>query len=191
MPLQSGYGREVIAANVTELEKTIPRRQAVAAALAYARQSYFKRYPHGALPRVLAYPKTHPLKHHYDKHGNPLHAEAAAVLAEKNPSRRQIAQARALGRAFTGHPYNRAVKLRQKPAFGPRVAIGPVTGIMYLAKRDGRVEQYLHKFAPRSRPLLVTLSDGTRLELLGGAFRFTDRGIVDSRVAVRNRKRKG
>ena len=108
-----------------------------------------------------------------------------------NPSpRRGIAAAKRLGEAFTGHPYNRVLKVRQKPATGPRVAIGPVTGIMYLAKRDGKVEQYLHRFAARSRPLLATLSDGTRLELLGGAFRFTDRGIVDTRVAVRKRNRR-
>ena len=104
------------------------------------------------------------------------------------PLARAIAQARRLGQAFSGHPQNRIIKLRQKPITGPRLAIGRVSGIMYFAKRDGRVQQYLHKFAPRARPLLATNTDGSRLELLGGAFRFTERGIVDRRVTVKRQR---
>jgi hypothetical protein len=185
MPLKKGYSYNVVKGNVEKLiAEGLPKNQADAAAMAFGRVCFFRRFKHGALDYWLAYPRTHRMKQHYDKRGKPLHA-----VVKSNPSSRSLAAARRLGEAFTGHPYNRAIKVRQKPATGPRVAIGPVTGIMYLAKRDGRTEQYLHKFAPRSRPLLVTLSDGTRLELLGGAFRFTDRGIVDSRVTVRNRKR--
>ncbi len=109
----------------------------------------------------------------------------------KNPSlRSEIAQAKKLGLSFSGHRQNKAVVLRRPSPGRVRVAIGPVSGILYFAKRDGRTEQYLHRFGKKSRPLLATNKDGSRLELLGGAFRFTDRGIEDAPVKVRRPRQK-
>lgn len=187
MPLKSGYGYDTVAGNINEMERAgHPRDQAVAASMALARVHFFKRHPHGALPTWLSYPRAYRMREHYDKHGRPRRAPDRERSIVDNPSTRaKVRQAARLGEAFSGHRYNRLLKVRRKPITGPRVAIGPVSGIMYLAKRDGRVEQYLHKFSPRSRPLLASSSDGTRLELLGGAFRFTERGIVDRKVRIR------
>ena len=50
---------------------------------------------------------------------------------------------------------------------------------MYDTVRDGESEKYIHRFKKRSRPLLVSSSDGKSLHILGGEYEFTDRGIVD------------
>jgi hypothetical protein len=52
---------------------------------------------------------------------------------------------------------------------------------MYSTVRDGRHENYVHRFGAKSRPLLAASSDGTQLYLLGGAYNFTERGIVDKK----------
>jgi hypothetical protein len=57
--------------------------------------------------------------------------------------------------------------------------IGQCDGLLYTTVRDGKTERYIHKFKAKSRPLLVTTFDGTQLILIGGSFRFTERGIVD------------
>jgi len=63
----------------------------------------------------------------------------------------------------------------------PEVAlkIGQCDGVLYTTVRDGKTEKYIHKFKARSRPLLVTSFDGKQLLMVGGSFRFTERGIVD------------
>lgn len=68
----------------------------------------------------------------------------------------------------------------------PEVAllIGECEGIMYRTVRvtgRGKPEtlQYLHEFSPKSRPQLAASEDGSTLILLGGAYQFTARGIVD------------
>lgn len=106
----------------------------------------------------------------------------------KNPSvRDEMRRAEKLAREFSGHRPTKISRVPVKPASRVRLDAGKVTGIMYLARRDGETKEYLHRFAPGSRPSLTVTPDGKRLELLGGAFRFTERGIVDS--TPRNRKR--
>lgn len=63
----------------------------------------------------------------------------------------------------------------------PKVAldIGTVTAIEYATNRGGRPATYRHSFRKGSRPLFAVSHDGKQLILLGGAFRFTHRGIVD------------
>lgn len=58
-------------------------------------------------------------------------------------------------------------------------AIGYCDGIMYSTVREGKKERYIHKFKKGSRPVLAVSSDGKQLYLLAGAYKFTDRGIVD------------
>lgn len=188
MPLTGGYGYETVHQNIDNLVREgMPRDQAVAAAMAKGRVSYFKRFPAGALPSWLAFPRRYRMKQHYTKHGAPRFAGAL----ENPASRGEVADLRRaakLGEDFSGHPYGKVVKVRRRSPKGARLAIGPVTGIMYLARRDGETDQYLHRFAKDSRPLLVATSDGKTLELLGGAFRFTERGIVDSPVKVKRKR---
>lgn len=80
---------------------------------------------------------------------------------------------------FTGHAPTKIQRVRVPKTSGKRVAIGPVTAIMYLARDGEKLVHYIHRFKRGSRPSLTVTPDGKRIELLGGAFRFTDRGIVD------------
>lgn len=57
--------------------------------------------------------------------------------------------------------------------------IGFVEGIDYRTTHGSDVQPYRHLFAKGSRPLLCVSADGRQLLLLGGRYRFTDRGIVD------------
>lgn len=57
--------------------------------------------------------------------------------------------------------------------------VGPLLGVIYEAVRDGEREQYIHRFKKKARPLLASSPDGKQLYMLGGAYRFTERGIVD------------
>jgi len=83
-----------------------------------------------------------------------------------------------LFRAFSGHDPKFVDDYRITI---PSVAmqVGICTGVMYKARRDGKVEEYLHEFTGRSRPMLGVSPDGSQLILLGGDYTFTDHGIVD------------
>lgn len=58
--------------------------------------------------------------------------------------------------------------------------IGTCDGLLYTTVRDGRTEKYVHKFKRRARPILVSNFDGSFIALIGGHYKFTDRGIVDN-----------
>ena len=60
------------------------------------------------------------------------------------------------------------------------LAIGELDGVLYTTVRDGKTEKYIHKFKRKSRPLLVSASDGSSLHIVGGKYEFTERGIVDT-----------
>ena len=91
----------------------------------------------------------------------------------------RVARAAKLFEDFSGHAAEYEER-HEKPEF-PDVAVrvGPVLGIMYETVRDGKREQYLHEFKRSARPLLIASEDGKTLYLLGGNYRFTERGIVD------------
>jgi len=57
--------------------------------------------------------------------------------------------------------------------------IGHVEAIDYRTTHGSKLALYNHKFAKGSRPLLCVSADGRCLLLLGGRYRFTERGIVD------------
>ena len=79
---------------------------------------------------------------------------------------------------FSGHRPTRALVHRQAdPKVG--LIVGSLDGVLYTAKRDGKMEPYIHEFRARSRPLLATSSDGTQLRIVGGRFKFTEAGIED------------
>lgn len=80
---------------------------------------------------------------------------------------------------FTGHKASklRAVKLPDENVAGWEM--GPVVGIAYQAKRDGKTQQYFHEFKKAARPRLVSQDDGKQLYIEGGKYKVTDRGIED------------
>jgi hypothetical protein len=102
----------------------------------------------------------------------------------RNPAARQngagVDAAARLFAQFTGHKVAHAKRVRL-PSDPVGLAIGPVLGISYETTRDGKREKYLHEFRRGARPTLAASSDGRRLYLLRGAYRFTERGIVDKR----------
>lgn len=93
----------------------------------------------------------------------------------------RVKQAARLYEDFTGEQA-REIDLVGMPNF-PDVGlvIGEITGIMYQTVRDGKLEDYIHEFKASSRPTFVVSHDGKQLLLLGGAYNFTARGIVDKR----------
>lgn len=182
MPLKSGYSHEVFSANVREMVKSghnVP--SASAASYAAARVAFFKRYPQGALPVWLAYPRKFRMKQHYGRNGEPIQIIHARLRSNPSPRTQdaEIRQGARLMQQFSGHRMKSITRIKRDKISPVRVAIGPVLGIIYSTRRDGKQEKYIHRFAANSRPLLSVSPDGKRIELLGGAFKFTERGIVD------------
>jgi hypothetical protein len=102
---------------------------------------------------------------------------------KKNPTQldAQVREAARRFENFTGHAPGKVRRIKVPSYPGAALAIGPCLGIMYSTVRDGRAEKYVHRFGAKSRPLLAASSDGTQLYLLGGAYNFTERGIVDKK----------
>ena len=85
-----------------------------------------------------------------------------------------------LFKRFTGHDPVQVGKIAVPSMPSEGVAIGFILDIAYETVRNGKVERYRHTFSKHARPLLVVSPDGRQILMLGGAFRFTERGIVDS-----------
>lgn len=80
---------------------------------------------------------------------------------------------------FTGHAADHYTTHTVKtPDVG--LQFGKCTGIMYETTRDGVLEYYCHEFKKSSRPIIGATHDGKQLLLVGGNYRFTNRGIVDN-----------
>lgn len=178
MPLLKGYSYDTVQRNIAHLVASgMERGNAVATAKSAARAAFFKRFKTGAIPLFLTYPGSGRLASYYTPDGKP---------ARKNPSKRKSAKRADIARAskliedFSGHKARELGHVEFPKNPGVAVAIGNVIGISYETKRDGVVERYYHKFTRKhSRPLLVTSQDGKQLYLLGGAYDFTELGIVD------------
>jgi hypothetical protein len=105
-------------------------------------------------------------------------------MTRRNPrtvtrTARDLQRAAALYEDFTGHRAKVVAKVK-KPRYPDAVlVVGDCDGILYTTVRDGKVERYIHEFKKDSRPLFCVSPDGKTLILLGGAYSFTDRGIVD------------
>lgn len=93
--------------------------------------------------------------------------------------RREIEQAAKLFEDFTGHDASEVVPVKVRSLPKTALAVGMILGVIYETVRDGEKERYIHQFKARSRPLFAVSHDGKQLLLLGGAYDFTDRGIVD------------
>jgi hypothetical protein len=64
----------------------------------------------------------------------------------------------------------------EQPAQVQALVVGEVHGISYIAAVSK--EKYFHKFGPGARPLLVVSEDGSQAIMVGGNYKFTDRGFV-------------
>lgn len=80
---------------------------------------------------------------------------------------------------FSGHRAREVLSMRE-PALKAGLVVGDLLGVMYATTRDGKHEKYCHEFRQKSRPLLVASHDGSRIAIVGGRYRFTDRGIEDA-----------
>ncbi len=89
---------------------------------------------------------------------------------------------------FTGHDAKHFDEIDKPTVPDVCIAVGSVDAICYTTVRDGVTESYIHEFKPHARPLFAVSHDGRQLLLLGGSYRFTERGIVDKRL-TRKRKR--
>lgn len=138
-----------------------------------ARKSYFDRFPRGALPNWLAFPKTARMASHYDAGGRPLLNSNPVA----RPSAASLAQAKRLYEGFTGVAPRTLRKINLPPLPETGLAIGKVFGIMYTVDATG--ERLHHEFKGKARPTLIAASDGTQVFLRGGAYTFTKRGFVD------------
>jgi len=92
MPLKGGYSHATFAANLAELlHAGHERNSAIMIAASKARQSFFKRFPAGALPNWLAFPKANRTAKDYDSGGRPLTGGVRSnprnpTLSEMTPS---------------------------------------------------------------------------------------------------------
>jgi len=97
---------------------------------------------------------------------------------KKKKHHTKIKAAISLFKKFSGHEPEFIDKI-QFPVDTVVMAIGHCDAVMYTTVRDGEIEKYIHKFKKGSRPVLACSSDGKQLYMLAGAYKFTDRGIVD------------
>jgi hypothetical protein len=92
--------------------------------------------------------------------------------------RQRIIAAATLFSDFTGDEAN-TVESFEIPSDDTLMVVGICEAIAYNAIRDGKRQSYQHEFARTARPVLAVSSDGRRLYLLAGAYRFTSHGIED------------
>lgn len=200
--MKPGYSKKTIVINIQSMMTAgYSKNQAIVHALNHARKNYFERYPLGALPFAIAYPKNHRLARFYLPNGAPVRAhentresnpvreldiDDAELTRIKNDVQKQLSgkgkairDAAALYTDFTGHDDPRLTKVALPDLPKAMLAIGEVDGIMYSTIRDNVAEKYIHKFKSSARPLLCSSPDGKQLYLIGGSYDFTERGIVD------------
>jgi hypothetical protein len=109
----------------------------------------------------------------------PRGVEILNVPPRKNPSRRDaLERADRLLESFSGSRANKELRVSQRP-IRTGLVVGPMLGVMYEADRGDGKANYFHRFKKSARPLLIADNDGSQLGIVGGRFRFTDRGIED------------
>lgn len=109
----------------------------------------------------------------------PASSRLRAKATLRDNEREQYERAARLYADFSGHEPGPLARIPAPKA--PRVAllVGHCDGVLYSTVRDSRKERYIHEFASKDRPLFAVSPDGKMLMLIGGNFKFTDRGIVD------------
>lgn len=95
-------------------------------------------------------------------------------------SKRELERGARLFHAF--REKNAARVTRRKVDFPSTVvAIGKVAAVRYYTTHGAKKILYEHEFKRHAMPEFLVSADGKMLLLIGGRFRFTGRGIVDSR----------
>ena len=89
--------------------------------------------------------------------------------------------ARKLFKGFTGHDSINDVVLEIPDAPTELVSIGELTGLIYVTKRDGKIEKYIHQFSRQARPLLCLTPDGRTAHMIGGLYEFNETGFTDGK----------
>lgn len=201
MPLRHGYSETTLRANIArEIRSGREPKQAEAIAFAEARKAWRARHPRARLPAYLEGAKRRRRRVARNPARRPRRRKTQTVrtssttrtvrTVKRNPAPRGFeAQAQALrGRVeqaahlyekFSGHAPRYLTSVRAPKVSRVLLQIGPCAGILYRARRDGSVKTFLHQFDRKSAPLLCSSSDGKQLYLLGGAYDFTEDGIVD------------
>lgn len=93
---------------------------------------------------------------------------------------------------FTGHDveHTETVDLPWLKKNTAVTVIGKLDGVLYTTVRDGRIERYQHKFAAADAPVLCVDASGRQLFVIGGAYDFTEKGIVDASDAKNSPRRR-
>jgi hypothetical protein len=190
--LSHNYSRKAISDNIARLTADgLALPSALAASYAFARVCYFRKYPSGILPPYLRW-QGRGMKQFFSASGAPIgvarnpvplltllsHAFTARDIF-KNPAEpaREIAAAQRRYKAFTGHEADNVTTMPRKTQAKVSLAFGELIEIGYISNRDG--QHYRHTFKKRSRPLLTASHDGTSIDIVGGQYLFTSRGIED------------
>ena len=167
-PLAHGYSRETIARNISKLRaEGIPEDRAIAAAFREARK-WFEHYNPGA--SML----------HYLRAPNPVRDTDEPTFFDPKLARKQlIERGKQRYSSFMLRAPDRSRTLNIPALPKVALAIGELSAIEYVSTRGGERVNYRHVFKKGSRPLLASSHDGKQLILLGGAYRFSNRGIID------------
>jgi len=108
----------------------------------------------------------------------------------KNPSGYETARARLVEKMdraaeayenFTGRPATHSTRFKNGK-FPAGFELGKLEGVIYRANREGDDGNtvYRHDFKKSSQPLLIAANDGSQLDIVGGRYRVTERGIEDT-----------
>ena len=105
--------------------------------------------------------------------------------ARANPARRSFKGedgAARLAERFTGRmPTEGEYRIVEAPSMPESLAaIGKIFAIEYLAERDGKVYRFRHSFKASARPHLAVSPDGQFVTMIGGSWRFTEDGFIDT-----------
>lgn len=103
-------------------------------------------------------------------------SRAHALMKDHRPDVRHAAS---LVERFKGMDAEVAGSVSVPPLPKVVAVIGPCDFVGYTTERDGQTEKYIHRFKAADRPLLCVSPDGQQILFVGGAYVFTERGIVD------------
>ena len=146
---------------------------------AWIRQSF--RYPSPLWTKSQARSHTRLYDGKFEVIGEDKSSMKKKTKRKVNPSRKlkdKMTRAVKLFRKFRGEEPEYVDKTNY-PVYNVGLVIGKCDGILYTTRRDGRKEEYIHKFTKRARPLLCSSHDGKHVFLVGGNYNFTEDGIVD------------
>lgn len=90
-----------------------------------------------------------------------------------------VKKAKHLYEKFTGHQARNVPTTLDIDDDDVFLSVGRVDAVEYTTTRDGKLESYRHRFATSSRPQLLASHDGKHARIVGGQFKFTERGFVD------------